>query len=89
MLIQIEFAKSFETVAKGEKKSVDIDWQETIENLKVLITCNIDKLAASDFELYYKGKKLPNDEKISSIGYVQGTPMILKPMKKSACCILF
>lgn len=57
MLIQIEFAKSFETVAKGEKKSVDIDWQETIENLKVLITCNIDKLAASDFELYYKGKK--------------------------------
>ena len=88
MIILVEFLEEFDTVPRFTKTSVDIDWAETIENLKVLITLKYTDLDPNAFDVYYRGKKLRPSAKVNSIDYQEGTYLSVRKTKSEFCvCI--
>lgn len=85
MLISYEFVDGFLNVTKGTKGSIDAEWKTTIDNLKVMITLKHNDLDPSDFDLYYKTKKLQTETQISSLNYSEGDQIFVKKHTKTTC----
>ena len=87
MFITVVFQTGFENVAKDTTLHVDPDYNESIENVKVLITLQCAELEMDDMKLYFHGKRLRDHERINSKGITQGDIIHLK--RKGAGCVCF
>lgn len=88
MLIQIQFQDDFETVLKGTRTTIDIEWNETVENLKVHITIKYNDLDPAQILLYYRDRQLKPLEKLSGLNYQEGEPIYARRVKKSLCVLI-
>mmetsp|Transcript_52790 Transcript_52790/g.60660 ORF Transcript_52790/g.60660 Transcript_52790/m.60660 type:complete len:89 (-) Transcript_52790:66-332(-) len=88
MIIIVEFADDISNVERGTKTSVDIEWSESVENLKVHITLKYGDLDPAAFDLYYQGRKIRPSQKVNAFGYQEGTNVIVRRAKSEMCvCI--
>jgi len=88
MYVTIEFLDEFESVIKGSKITVDPDYNDTIENLKVLITLKYSELDMKRFRLMYRNKILKSNQTLNSLGIKEGEVIQVKKAG-GGCCNLF
>ena len=87
MFVVTEFIDEFETVPFGTKITVDADYNETVENIKVLLSLKHHDLDISRLRLYYKGNALKDSDRLSDLGVKDGT--VLQARGKAALCGCF
>lgn len=89
MLIYIEFDENFVHRSLDKRKiQVDFDPNDTVDNLKTIISLSFVDLDPSCFELYQRNKKLENSAKLVKEGVDLSEPLTAKQVKKS-CCTIF
>mmetsp|Transcript_22017 Transcript_22017/g.18877 ORF Transcript_22017/g.18877 Transcript_22017/m.18877 type:complete len:90 (+) Transcript_22017:65-334(+) len=89
MLVNIEVIDEFGNLPKGQKFSVDTEYDKTIEDVKVLITLKPSSgLDPKEFDLWKDGKKLGLGDKLNTLGVKDGTLLFLKK-KSGGCCSIF
>jgi hypothetical protein len=74
MEVEFRFGKDFQNEAVLVKESFKliIDLNETVENLKVLISLKFNDLDPNHFLLSFKNRPIPNDSKLIDIPIRQG-----------------
>ena len=74
--------------AKENKKIVvDADPHEEIENLKVLVSLKLTEIDPAGLEIYFQGRKVPNNIQILKLG-MQPEDYVLIKRKPSSSCLL-
>jgi len=84
MHITAEFANTFESVPRGEKTSINTEYNETVENFKVLITLIHRDLDVNKMKLIFNGKTLRDEERLNEIPLKEGD--IVKVARKKMSC---
>ena len=87
MLVTVEFLDEFENIPKHAKTSIDPEYNDPVENLKVLITLKYTELEVGGMEVYYEGKKLRNQSCLNTLGIREGA--VLQVRRKNSGCFCF
>ena len=87
MLVVAEFLDDFESIPYGMKITVDADYNETVENIKVLISLKHVDLDIGKMILFYNGRSLKDSERLSELGIKDGA--LLQVRRKGGLCSCF
>lgn len=88
MLISVQFMDDFPGIPKGSSTTIDIDWTEPVENLKVLITVKYSALNIEHLNLYYHGRLLRNHQKINALNYNEGEVIFIRKVSSGLCVLI-
>jgi len=87
MLITIEFLEDFENVSRGTKTSFDAEFNDSIENLKVIISLKYHEIEVSSLNILLKGKILKDQATLNSLNIQQGTVLQARKRRVMGCNI--
>ena len=86
MFITIEFQSEFEDVSKATKINMDPEYNESVENIKVLITLKFTELEMNAMQLFFHGKKLRDSDRINLKGIKEGDTLQVKKREHGCGC---
>jgi hypothetical protein len=78
MPISIIFLEKIDEVEEGTRISVDPNYQESIENVKVLISLQFPHLNIENMDLFFKGRVLKDNETLVQKGIRGGDELQAK-----------
>jgi len=88
MLVTIQFLDDFESILRGTKFNLDPEYNDTVENLKVLISLKYSELDITRITLKQGKRRLKNSEALNCLGIKEGA-LIEVVKKRQACCNIF
>jgi len=86
MLVTIEFQDEFENINRGTKIGFDPEYNDSIENLKVLITLKYTELEMKKIHIYYHGKRLKNTDNLNILNIKEGATLQVRKRRSGCCC---
>ena len=89
MIIHIEFDENFNHRSLDKRRiQVEFDPNDSVENLKTIITLSFVDLDPKSFDLFQNGKKLDINSKLVKGGINLSEPFIAIQVQKT-CCTIF
>ena len=87
MLITIEFLEDFEGIKRGTKTSFDAEFNDSIENLKIIISLRYTEIDVSSLRISSKGKILRDQDTLSALNIEQDAVLQARKRRVMGCNI--
>ena len=85
MLVIVEFLDDFENIVRGTKASFDPEYNDSIENLKVMMTLKSTDLEVTTLRILNHGKILRDKDSLNNLNIKQGDVLQVRKRTVMGC----